>query len=76
MTHDVAERVLRTIADGRQVDSATVRALVVAAIAARVDPATVARCMVRAGEGHASALVELAVEVTATADAARAAGGV
>ena len=76
VTHDVAERVLRTIADGRQVDSGDVRALVVAAIAARVDPATVARCMVRAGEGHASALVELAVEVTATADAARAAEGV
>ena len=76
MTHRAAERVLRTIADGRQVESAEMRALVVEAIGAGVDPALVARCMVAAGDGRARAVVELAVAVTATADAARAAGGV
>ena len=55
--------------DAASVDAARVEASV-SALHRRI------RCMVAAGDGRARAVVELAVAVTATADAARAAGGV
>jgi len=72
MTHGAAERVLRMIAEGLQVETGDVRALVVEAIGAGVDPQTVARAMVAAGEGRARAVVELAAAVVAVGEGATA----
>jgi hypothetical protein len=64
--------VLRMIAEGLQVETGDVRALVVEAIGAGVDPQTVARAMVAAGEGRARAVVELAAAVVAVGEGATA----